>query len=491
MPEERDRFEQARRHEPSLNGRQREVLELLVAGKTNGEIGDLLGITLDGAKWNVSEILGKLGLTTREEAAAYWRWRSRPAARIGALRGLASMGALKWAGAGAAVIAGVAVLAALTRNDTSNSGELPPFYLEARIEVTDRSGSVGASLPGYAGMEVFRTSDLKWWQEDIKRGRWEVSNSDEFNSTGTLVVADGKDEWIFSGESETYTRQPLQDLPSDFRTRPLGLSMLIGPGFYGDATQFLDSLKGWGGPDATLKRIGSETVLGRKTTIYEFSPAVKSSSGRPGPTGEIVETETGDGFVRIWLDEERVVVMRYASESSSADVFAEVTMLDWDADNPDTAYRFDIPPGATEEQNGSDSGSTGTSSSGQRGHLVAYTVPEGFLEVGGSAGAYLPYGWSQGTANKSSVSMFELRLAKDDGPSEIVVTQRRAANGLPQSLQNGERISVSGEPAWRSTVNGQLRYTFLRGGIAVIVLGTRVTEEELLAVAESLEPPPP
>jgi hypothetical protein len=32
-------------------------------------------MSLDGAKWNVSEILSKLGLASREEAGEYWRWR--------------------------------------------------------------------------------------------------------------------------------------------------------------------------------------------------------------------------------------------------------------------------------------------------------------------------------------------------------------------------------------------------------------------------------
>ncbi|MBK6319809.1 MAG: hypothetical protein IPF51_13765 [Dehalococcoidia bacterium] len=55
-------FASARRNEAELNERQRTVLDLLVAGKTNAEIGDALGMSLDGAKWNVSEILTKLGL---------------------------------------------------------------------------------------------------------------------------------------------------------------------------------------------------------------------------------------------------------------------------------------------------------------------------------------------------------------------------------------------------------------------------------------------
>jgi signal peptidase I len=60
-----------RRHDPdALTEREREVLALIRRGLTNEEIAQRLGITLDGAKYHVSQILSKLGVATREEAAA-------------------------------------------------------------------------------------------------------------------------------------------------------------------------------------------------------------------------------------------------------------------------------------------------------------------------------------------------------------------------------------------------------------------------------------
>lgn len=53
-----------------LTGREREVLELLVAGRTNREIGELLFISPKTAGVHVSNILGKLGATNRVEAAS-------------------------------------------------------------------------------------------------------------------------------------------------------------------------------------------------------------------------------------------------------------------------------------------------------------------------------------------------------------------------------------------------------------------------------------
>jgi DNA-binding NarL/FixJ family response regulator len=46
----------------ALTGREREVLGLVRLGLTNEEIAGRLGITLDGAKYHVSQILSKLGV---------------------------------------------------------------------------------------------------------------------------------------------------------------------------------------------------------------------------------------------------------------------------------------------------------------------------------------------------------------------------------------------------------------------------------------------
>lgn len=61
-----------------LTPRQQEVLELLRDGLTNGEIARELGISSDGAKFHVSEIIGRVGVTSREEAAQ-WQPDRQPA----------------------------------------------------------------------------------------------------------------------------------------------------------------------------------------------------------------------------------------------------------------------------------------------------------------------------------------------------------------------------------------------------------------------------
>ena len=54
-----------------LTPRQWQVLALLREGLSNEQIARRLGISLDGVKFHVSEILGKLGVGSRNEAAQW------------------------------------------------------------------------------------------------------------------------------------------------------------------------------------------------------------------------------------------------------------------------------------------------------------------------------------------------------------------------------------------------------------------------------------
>ncbi|MBN9493857.1 helix-turn-helix transcriptional regulator [bacterium] len=106
-----------------LTPRQREVLALIASGGTNYEIAQALGITLDGVKWHVREILARLDVDSREAAAAAWRDEQRLPARVGrAARSFAGGIGLKWLVGGAAALAVVGGALALVLWQTSPGG---------------------------------------------------------------------------------------------------------------------------------------------------------------------------------------------------------------------------------------------------------------------------------------------------------------------------------------------------------------------------------
>ncbi len=71
-----------------LTPRQWEVLALLREGLSNEQIALRLGISVDGVKFHVSEILGKLGVGSRNEAAQWEgeRHQAAPSARLAGVR---------------------------------------------------------------------------------------------------------------------------------------------------------------------------------------------------------------------------------------------------------------------------------------------------------------------------------------------------------------------------------------------------------------------
>lgn len=153
--------------EPHWTTRQREVLDLLVCGQTNPQIAERLGISLDGAKWHVSEIITRLGVESREEAADYWRKRTRLRGRVAAgMRALVPGAvALRWAAGGVAVAAlaagAVFAVLALSEDDAPTSATPTAVVTQPPTTAPAAPTSTPSTPAGAATPEVINSVEVR------------------------------------------------------------------------------------------------------------------------------------------------------------------------------------------------------------------------------------------------------------------------------------------------------------------------------------------
>jgi DNA-binding CsgD family transcriptional regulator len=156
-------------HPDILTPRQWEVLGHIREGLSDQEIAERMNVSLDGAKYHVSEILSKLGVSTREEAAAWAPERGR---RPVWQRGLAFAMAL----AAVAALAGVVVLAFGVAS--TDGGESEGKYVSRQSALL----IAGATIDGSAGRTEIAAAFLQHEQstETIPtlpsgEGAWKIS----------------------------------------------------------------------------------------------------------------------------------------------------------------------------------------------------------------------------------------------------------------------------------------------------------------------------
>jgi DNA-binding CsgD family transcriptional regulator len=180
--------------------RQRDVLGLIAGGKTNAEIAGVLGISRDGVKYHVSEILSKLGSNSREEAADYWRryngWMPR-FARV--FRAAASGATLKWTATATALAGGGVVVAAVLMAGRDG--------VEPSLESTATTATGEPARKTYArGETVDIDSGMLFL--DPRTGGGEAGAGVSSSPSGMFVAwngADGKQPPVLF-ESDTYRK---------------------------------------------------------------------------------------------------------------------------------------------------------------------------------------------------------------------------------------------------------------------------------------------
>jgi DNA-binding CsgD family transcriptional regulator len=163
-----------------LTLRERQVFDLVRVGLTNEEIAARLGISLHGAKYHVSQILSKLGVSSREDAA---KLNPSPRRRT------------NWVAVPVLLVVllgvGLAVLAVGALKSGTGDADYHPVAPQTEI----RQGSIHALYDVYIGRELRRSVPLEIDQESP------ASLHDFFQAAGGILTDDAL---RIPGDSQTY-----------------------------------------------------------------------------------------------------------------------------------------------------------------------------------------------------------------------------------------------------------------------------------------------
>ena len=175
-------------HPDILTPREWEVLALLREELTDQAIADRLGISLDGAKYHVREILSKLGVASRQEAAAW-----EPEERARARRWLAVPLALRVAGAlvVVAAVGGLGLLAwgVVRTNDEAGGQDALDLPTPGSPPQTDADSALLQASERISGDIREVQGALTTW------GAAKEASRD--TSSGTFDLPDDWPTWIF------------------------------------------------------------------------------------------------------------------------------------------------------------------------------------------------------------------------------------------------------------------------------------------------------
>jgi hypothetical protein len=226
-------------------------MDLIVRGYTNPQIAETLDVSLDGAKWHVREILSKLGVDTREEAAEYWRAYNGLNVRLTRLfRGFAGLAVLRWSAIAVAMLGGVTILVyalAWRGGDDSTPASPETPALVATPTPTPEPTATTPTVPVMAVSPSFRdfahaiekalqSNDASFFREAALTERV-VCGPDDIQQPGTGCTMVGQE---FDGLGLSYWRSdaggiaPLENVVTTIE-RLWTESMTGGSDAYGDA----------------------------------------------------------------------------------------------------------------------------------------------------------------------------------------------------------------------------------------------------------------
>lgn len=458
--------------------RQEEVLRLIARGKTNPQIADELGLSLEGAKHHVREIMSKLDVHNREAAAEYWRWRQGLRRRLRRALGAIPSLALVRFGAGApavAVVAGVMVFTiALATGDNDAEDSYSGYFVEYTHEDSDVSSIT-----------------YRWWVVNDTRWRHEREYRDVSGTTYTVEGADDVNQWWYSPESGRLVVTPgdisppphLSNVPGPMDQR--FVAMLLG-----ESEQVI----------LRLDRAGFDQVLNHDVRVARYTRVDLD----PPAQGEI------------WFDPNLRVSLRQTTGYEDApDTDRLATAFGPDTEIPGTMFR---PPEDGEQRAPDCDGPTGSTwglstspppTDAQRTKFhrqASAAVPPGMLGVEAPDGWWLTEisaDWtcmtrSDGVADHNGfqqpATSFRLRLVDAETPEvnqvqrTITITQMLGSE-VPKNRRLPQEATVDGLVTFGSEEDGQPALNWSDGQRIVLMSGQNVGLDELRKWAGRLREP--
>ncbi len=193
-----------------LTPREREVLAFLRLELTNEQIAARMEISADGVKYHVSEIIGKLGVRNRREAARWPERSQEPATglvpfgalwrKAGSLSVKPSTAALALTGAVVvAAVAGIALMLFLllgANGDEADGGASVSTDTSNAVETSDPRAIVDQALAAMTELDSYSTAySLPIRQDDLREeAAWEVEFAVPDSYRFLLFGADGETE---------------------------------------------------------------------------------------------------------------------------------------------------------------------------------------------------------------------------------------------------------------------------------------------------------
>jgi DNA-binding CsgD family transcriptional regulator/outer membrane lipoprotein-sorting protein len=468
------------RHRGTWTERQRQVLDLLARRYSNAQIADELGITVDGVKWHIREILSTLNVQTREDAAEYWRKeRGLPARLRRAGLPLAGGAALKW-GAGALAVGAIAAVSLLAgvalRDDPTDSEPVAAqpagdsgtsFYLEAWME------QANTALDEPHDTFAPNRSELRWWASGPRLWRKESSSYHWDGAfTETILLADGTFVWGYTPGQAEYGKSDAHSW-GDYGSGP-NLAMLVGPSPASNLTDLVARLDAYEDLPRRVAVAGNDMILGRSVVVIEYEPLVHTLLA-DGSTGG------GAGVGRMWVDTETLFVLKHVGEVEGwGELFhVEVTTIRYGEQAAADTFVFVPPPGTTEAPP-----FTGFQRPEPPEWLLAPSyVPDGYEGSGFSmSGArdWVEMTWHVDPRDLSTRSS-----------RYIVVEQREGGAPLVETRPGGRHVQLPGRDVYVVEQGGIIYAGFRESDIAVVVWSDSLGIDEVLAVAVSIGPSGP